>query len=175
MQRPWPNLLLVAAAMVAATVGFYAQRHLGGGGGDDGVTGRSRVDFTLPDLEGRQRSLSEFDGRIVVVNFWATWCPPCRQEIPDFVKLQEKYAASNVQFIGVAMDRIDHVREFLKQTPINYLVLVGDETGTITRQYGNGMVVLPYTVVIDRGGRIAAVRRGVFRHDDLEKTLRALL
>jgi peroxiredoxin len=73
------------------------------------------------------------------------------------------------------MDRVEDVREFISQTPINYLVLVGDETGTITRQYGNEMVALPYTVVIDRSGRIAAARRGLFPHDDLEKTLRALL
>ncbi len=160
--------------MLAATVGFYAQRHLSGGGGD-AIAGKTRVDFTLPDLDGRPRTLSEFDGQILVVNFWATWCPPCREEIPDFVTLQDKFAANDVQFVGVAMDRVEDVREFIKQTPINYLVLIGDETGTITRQYGNEMVALPYTVVIDRSGRIAAARRGLFRQDDLEKTLRTLL
>jgi peroxiredoxin len=174
MRRAWSNLLLVAAAVLAATVGFYAQRHLNGGGGD-AIAGKRRVDFTLPDLDGRPRTLSEFDGHILVVNFWATWCPPCREEIPDFVKLQDTFAANDVQFVGVAMDRVEDVREFIKQTPINYLVLIGDETGTITRQYGNEMVALPYTVVIDRSGRIAAARRGLFRHDDLEETLRALL
>lgn len=175
MQRAKSNLLLIAIALLAGTAGFYAQRHLGGGSADAAVAGAQRVDFTLPDLDGRERRLSEWNGKVVVVNFWATWCPPCRKEIPDFVKLQTEYGARGVQFIGIAIDRPEDVRAFIEGTPVNYPLLLGDQRGEISQQYGNEMVALPYTVVIDRAGEVAAKRRGVFERKDLEPLLQSLL
>lgn len=175
MQRRRSYLLLVVVAALAATFGFFAQRHVNGDTRDPTGVGQQRVDFALPDSNGKERSISEWDGKVIVLNFWATWCPPCRKEIPDFVALQSKYGDRGAQFIGVAMDRRDEVREFIREVPINYPTLIGDEQGEITRRYGNDLGALPYTVVIDRNGKVAASRRGVFPPEELEAAVSALL
>ncbi|MGQ0659208.1 MAG: TlpA family protein disulfide reductase [Chromatiales bacterium] len=158
-------------AVLAALGGVIAQCHVDGAG----VVGRPRIDFALVDIDGKERRLSEWDGKVLVVNFWATWCPPCREEIPDFVKLQQQFEGQGVQFIGIAMDRPDAVREFMASVPINYPVLIGDEEGSIVRQYGNDLGALPYTVVIDRKGKIILTRRGLFRPTEADATIRNLL
>jgi peroxiredoxin len=175
MQAARTNGLLVAVAVIAAAIGYFAQQHFYGGSGGNALAGKSRIEFTLPDLQGKPRSIAEFDGKVVVLNFWATWCPPCRDEIPDFVKLQSQYGARGVQFVGVAMDEKQAVESFVKELPINYVVLVGDEEGKITSSYGNDLIALPYTVVIDRKGQVAATRKGRFRPEDLGPTLDSLL
>ncbi|MFO1435350.1 MAG: TlpA disulfide reductase family protein [Gammaproteobacteria bacterium] len=162
-------------AAIAAIIGYFAQQYVYGGSGGNGLATKSRVEFTLPDLQGKPHSISEFDGKVVVLNFWATWCPPCRDEIPDFNALQSKYGARGVQFVGVAMDEKDAVENFVKTLPINYVVLVGDEEGKITTSYGNELIALPYTVVIDRKGQVVATRKGRFRPEDLGPALDALL
>jgi peroxiredoxin len=161
--------------LLAATFGFLAQRHVNGGSAGADVLGTQRIDFSLPDLKGDARRLSEWDGKVLVVNFWATWCPPCRKEIPDFVKLQTEYATQGVQFVGVAMDRVEDVRDFIRHVPMNYPVLIGDEEGDISRRYGNKFAALPYTVIIDRAGRVVLTRRGLLPPAEVKATLGPLL
>jgi peroxiredoxin len=173
MQRIRTNGLLALAAVLAAAAGYFAQNHFLSAGGKAG--GETRPAFTLPDLDGTQRSMAEFDGKVVVLNFWATWCPPCRDEIPDFVELQSRYAGQGVQFIGIANDEVEQVRSFIREVPVNYITLIGDLDGAISRAYGNDMGVLPYTVVIDRAGKVAAVRPGIFAKDALESVIKGLL
>jgi peroxiredoxin len=110
-----------------------------------------------------------------VLNFWATWCPPCRKEIPDFIALQSEYAARGVQFLGIANDEPEQVRSFIKEVPLNYLTLIGDLDGQIGRAYGNEMGALPYTVVIDTQGNIAGAHRGLYSRHELEALLQRLL
>ena len=167
------NAGLLITALLALAAGFVVSRHVSGSNAP--AIEQPRIDFALPDLDGKVHHLSEWAGKIIIVNFWATWCPPCRKEIPDFVQLQEKYAVAGVQFVGVAADQPDAIRDFVKTQPVNYPILVGDEEGSLSKQFGNNIGALPYTAVIDRKGKISVTSRGQFHHADLEAAIKKLL
>lgn len=140
------------------------------------IIGKMRPDFSLPDVEGITHPISEWDGKVLVINFWATWCPPCRKETPAFVALQEKYGAHGLQFIGVAIDEKDPVIDFMDTYGVNYPMLLGElDAIEIGKQYGNRFGALPYTVVIDRTGKIAFVIRGEFTSENAEAQIKPLL
>jgi len=168
------TVLLAAVAGTAGLAGFLAHRH-GSEARPAEALDVSRFDFALKDIDGQTRRVSEWDGKVLVINFWATWCAPCREEIPEFVRLQREFAAEGVQFLGVAVDRLEAVRRFVSAVPVNYPVLIGDEDGNISRRYGNDLGALPFTVVVDRAGRIAATRHGIFPPAEVSTALRKLL
>lgn len=131
-----------------------------------------RPDFTLPDTAGQMRSVQEWDGKVLVVNFWATWCPPCREEIPEFVALQQKYAVRGLQFIGIAIDEPEAVLPFMKAVGVNYPVLLGQLSGIdLSRKYGNRWGALPFTAVIDREGQIISVKGGSVSGREMEQKI----
>lgn len=136
-----------------------------------------RPEFALADLAGAHRALKEWDGKVLAVNFWATWCPPCKREIPSFNALQQEFGAAGLQFIGVAVDDHGAVQDYVRTTRIDYPVLVGDETHTIAiaEQYGNIAGVMPYTVIVDRSGRIAYVHYGELHEDLARQVIKSLL
>lgn len=141
-----------------------------------GVLGQPRPDFRLPDIEGQVRSISEWDGKVLVVNFWATWCPPCRKEMPAFIELQEQYADKGLQFVGIAIDEKDKVIDFSDTYGVNYPMLVGDlDAIKLGKAYGNRFGALPYTVIIDRGGNIRFTQRGELPRDIAEAEIKKLL
>ena len=134
------------------------------------------VDFTLPEIDGKPRQLSEWRGKLIVLNFWATWCPPCREEIPLFVRTQGKYGARGLQIIGVAIDKLEDVKNFQDFKLINYPVLVGqEEVMALMQQYGNRIGSLPYSVVIDRKGQVLSRKVGAYQPAELESLLQGLL
>ncbi len=155
---------LAGAAVVALAFALAAGcggKQGGGGGqaaseGPRGAVGTAAPAFSLPDVSGRSVSLADFSGKVVVVNFWATWCPPCRAEVPDFVRLQSKYRARGLAFVGISMDTggARDVRPFMEDNNINYTMLLGNDD--VTKAYG-GIVGIPTSFLIDRKGRI--VRR----------------
>jgi peroxiredoxin len=120
-----------------------------------------RVNFTLPDLDGQPRQLSEWDGDLVLLNFWATWCPPCTKEMPMFQGRYERHAGQGFTIVAVAVDELDETRAFVEKFGIEFPVLIGqDDAIAVGRAYGNPIGALPYSVVIDRDGLIRETHRG---------------
>jgi thiol-disulfide isomerase/thioredoxin len=116
---------------------------------------------TLPDMDGKSQALAQWRGKVIVVNFWATWCPPCLEEIPEFVRMQEKLGPRGLQFVGIAIDNRDKAREFAAKFGINYPILIGEMEGIeLVRRVGNDRGGLPFTVIVDRKGRLLGTELG---------------
>lgn len=131
--------------------------------------------LSLPDLENKTQPLSQWRGKVMVVNLWATWCAPCREEIPMFVKMQQKYRTQGLQFVGISIDQADKTSEFSRNFGINYPSLIGTfDTVEISRQAGNTKRVLPYTIIFDRKGKIVATELGGLTQAKLEAIVNPL-
>jgi thiol-disulfide isomerase/thioredoxin len=136
----------------------------------------TEVELTLKDLFGAEQRLSAFKGRIVVLNFWATYCVPCRKEMPDLARVQNEYAALGIQVIGAAADPLTDqakVRQFIKDTKVNFPVWLGASADDM-RRFGLGSA-LPGTVIIGRDGKVVAQIKGIVKEADLKKHLDTLV
>jgi peroxiredoxin len=136
----------------------------------------TEVSLTLKDLSGSEQTLSSLKGRIVILNFWATYCIPCRKEMPDLASIQNEYAALGVQVIGASADEPEdrnEVLQFVKQTKINFPIWLGASARDMDR-FGLS-AALPGTVVIGKDGRIAKVISGVVNQAELKKQIEAML
>ena len=130
----------------------------------------------LPDLKQQNQPLNQWLGKVLVVNFWATWCPPCRQEIPGFIRLQERLGMQGVQFIGIALDDADKVATFVQESRINYPILLGSsQAAALSYSSGNQSGGLPYTVLFNRQGNAVATLTGGVSEARLEALLKPLL
>ncbi len=171
-------------AFIAATAGYalYSLKNMADpttpppANNPSSIIGAARAGFTLPDLNGKPRHIKEWDGKVILINFWATWCPPCRREIPGFIEVREQYATQGFEIIGIAIDDVKSVREFAASLGINYPVLHGQSDASIvSTHYGNGMGMLPFSVIIDRQGKIQFARAGELDKSSLERELKNLL
>jgi thiol-disulfide isomerase/thioredoxin len=130
----------------------------------------------LPDLQGQKQRMDQWRGKVIIVNFWATWCAPCREEIPELIRAQEQLGPRGVQVVGIAIDQVDKVKAYAEEMRISYPVLVGElEVMDLARVAGNALGGLPYTVVLDRQGEIARTELGGVTQAKLEDMVRPLL
>jgi thiol-disulfide isomerase/thioredoxin len=153
--------ILLGLALIAIAGLYFMTRHHGvpTGTRGKGIAEQSLApDFSLPDLSGQKLDLSSYRGKVVLLDFWATWCDPCREEIPHFVELQKRYGDQGLQIIGVSMDdEAEPVRDFYQRFKMNYPVVMGNaKTGEL---YG-GVLGLPIAFLIGRDGRITAKHIG---------------
>jgi peroxiredoxin len=178
--RPF-NRLLIGIMLTAALVAGYSLRHIlnpsQAGTLQEPVSalpamdwisliGQPRPEFALPDLNNRLRNISEWDGRPLLINFWATWCAPCREEIPAFIAMREKFKVTGFEVVGIALDRAEFVTEFAHELAIPYPLLYGDQDAVeILKRYGNGPGTLPYSVFISADGRIRHIHNSGVLHE----------
>lgn len=180
------SLILMAVAALAA--GYLLSSYLlrnqaantptvsDGGPAAVAKIGSKRPEFTLPDVEGKPRSISEWNGKVVLVNFWATWCPPCRKEMPGFIELRDQYHDKGFEIVGVAIDEAGAVSNFVDGMGVSYPVVVGqNDASDVTRQYGNRLGALPFSVLIDRQGIIRYTRAGELPKGELEALIQQYL
>ena len=144
--------------------------------GARGVDSAPLLALTLPDAAGKPEMVGQWKGKVLIVNFWATWCEPCKEEMPRFIKLQDEYGAKGLQFVGVAIDQPDKVRAFAKDIGLNYPTLVGGYGAIeLSRTLGNTVGALPFTVIVDRAGAVVHTQLGPLKDPQLLSTLRQLM
>ncbi len=172
-----PLALVVAAIVIAGMLyfGFHMARRTGGAAGAPGIAKITTApDFTLDSLDGKSLRLSDLRGKAVLLNFWATWCGPCKIEMPWFVELQNQYGAQGLQVLGVAMDDSskDDIAKFAKDMGVNYPVLLGKEA--VGDLYG-GVPALPQTFFISRDGKIVDKIIGLKGRSEIEDAVKKAL
>ncbi len=170
------GLLVIAVGFGAAAAGWWVSvRHDALATAPGNITPQAisqLLDQQLPDADGKPHTLSQWSGKTLVVNFWATWCPPCREEMPLLDQAQTQWAGKGVQVIGIGIDEADAIRKFRETNKLTFPLLVaGPEQISLTQQLGNTAQGLPFTVVIDSNGKLRNVKLGAFRNDQLEKLL----
>jgi len=144
--------------------------------GSKTVISNIRPLFKLKDTENKTRDVKEWDGKVLMINFWATWCPPCRREMPAFIELQEKYQDKGFTIIGIALDEKQAVIDFTDPMGMNYPILMAEQEGVvISKAYGNNLGVLPYTVIVDRKGNIIHRQRSELTYEQVEDMIKPLL
>lgn len=142
----------------------------------DGLLGRQLPNFTLRDLDGNLRNSHEWQGQVVVLNFWATWCPPCVKEMPMFDSLYKAYFDKQVVFVGIAIDNQQDVEQFVADKGISYPILIGDASSAeLSRSLGNDAGGLPYTVIFDRSGEAVESKVGEVEREQLENLIQKLI
>jgi thiol-disulfide isomerase/thioredoxin len=171
-----PNKIngIIISLILIASIGFGFQYFFNSGhsGHGNGKSTQPLFAATFPDENGKPQSLQQYAGKTVVLNFWATWCEPCREEMPELSALHDANKDKNVVVLGVAVDDVAAISEFVKETKVSYPLFAAEMQGMeIASNLGNDKSVLPYTVIIQADGSVAKTYFGRISKALLEKTL----
>ena len=166
----WVLIAVVGVAALAAGIHFATR-------GPQTQDASTLLALSLPDAEGREYALSQWQGKVLVVNFWATWCDPCREEMPEFVRAQSEWGERGLQFVGIAVDQPENVLQFQHSpSALNYPALIGGYGAIeLSKTLGNRLAALPFTIVIDRQGSVAHTQLGPLKPQQLRAILTKLL
>lgn len=167
--------LILALALLAAIIGGFAQHQRPSpviAQDDAALVGEPVPALSLPDLQGRNHALADYRGQRLLLNFWATWCRPCLEEMPALNRAQQKFGDHGAIVLGIAMDDPERVRSFLVKNPVSYPILLGQlEDPSTSLQLGDTREILPYSVLVGEDGRIMATHVGVLSATRLEDWL----
>ena len=172
------NPLIIVVVALVVTVMLYAGFHMARRSGSPSASVNFKdglaPDFELKSLDGATVHLTDYRGKAVLLNFWATWCEPCKIEMPWFVELQKKYGPQGLQVVGIAMDDASEqdIAKFAQKMGVNYPVLIGKES--VGEAYG-GVPFLPLTFYIDRSGKVTSKVPGLRSRSDIEDNIKTAL
>lgn len=173
-------VILVVVATLAAAGGYFAAMtfapDMGSVNSDTGMIGQHRPDFSHQDINGNVVSTADFDDKVLLLNFWATWCAPCVEEMPMLSELQVEWSSRGLQVIGIALDDPGRAAGFARDMGLTYPVLVGGADVVITgKRYGNDTGMLPFSILIDRRGTIRWVHLGALDFRVLRQEIKSLM
>jgi thiol-disulfide isomerase/thioredoxin len=175
MTRSTQAFVFIAVALAAVTAGLYLRPLSREAEAPQAVTPPALMDTALDSLDGGRKSLGTWKGKVLVVNFWATWCGPCRKEIPEFIRMQQRLGDKGLQFVGIAIDEKEKVAAYVREIGINYPVLVGElDAVEMSRSLGNELGGLPFTIVIDRSGKVVHAVLGATTEASLDPIIQGL-
>lgn len=171
LTKPLRTALIAVAAALALAAGLVAHLSWRTDSPDAGAVSALTL-ASFQDLSGRPVSIKDWPGRVVIVNFWASWCPPCREEIPGLISIHRQFEAKGVQVVGIAVDSVENARTSAAELKIAYPVLIaGIEAIDLTRKLGNRPGALPYTVVLNRDGKVVATHLGLISEAELVRII----
>ena len=168
------KLIFGIAAVVAMLSGFWLQQemHLT----KPQSPPAAQLHFSFPDTKGQMQAVEQWQGKVLVINFWATWCGPCLKEIPEFIQWQKAYQSQNLQFVGIAIDDQQSVTEYLKTIPINYPILIAGDAGSqLSHQLGNLINAVPFTLIVNEQGKIVHRQFGELSKEKFLELVESLL
>lgn len=168
---------IALVALAAAGAGLLLGQYRGGSHNAESSNTTALLNLDLTDADGRMQSLAQWRGKVLVVNFWATWCSPCMEEIPEFSRISKECAANGVQFVGIGIDTADNVRKFGSQQRVAYPLLIGqNEAIKASVSLGNKQMALPFTAVLSRSGALVYAKLGKMATPELQQAVdKALL
>ncbi len=173
-RRQW--IIIVVISLLALVSGVLTSQWIykTGLASDPAVKAFLENPWQTPD--GKAANTREWQGKVLVVNFWASWCPPCVEEMPTLDKLQQEFLKQNVLFVGIGIDSPSNIREFLEKTPVSYPIMIGGLQGSnLSKQMGNSQGALPYTIIINAKGKSSYSKLGKISEDELRNAIKSAL
>lgn len=173
-RRQW--IYIVGISLLALVLGVLTSQWIYRTSLADDPAIKAFFDNSWKTPEGKLVDTNAWRGKVLVVNFWASWCPPCVEEMPTLDQLQAEFLAQNVLFVGIGIDSPTNIRQFLEMTPVSYPIVIGGLEGSaLSKQMGNAQGALPYTIIIDAKGKATSSKLGKISEEELRKAIKSAI
>ncbi len=173
-RRQW--MMIGGISVLAMVAGIFSSHWISQTGlaSDPSIKAFFANPWKTPD--GKSANIDDWRGKVLVVNFWASWCPPCVEEMPTLDKIAQEYASKNVLIVGIGIDSPSNIRQFLEKTPVSYPIMIGGLDGSaLAKQMGNAQGALPYTVIINAKGKSVFTKLGKISEEELKKAINSAI
>ena len=173
-RRQW--MMIGGISVLALVAGIFSSHWISQTGlaSDPSIKAFFANPWKTPD--GKSANIDDWRGKVLVVNFWASWCPPCVEEMPTLDKIAQEYASKNVLIVGIGIDSPSNIRQFLEKTPVSYPIMIGGLDGSaLAKQMGNAQGALPYTVIINPKGKSVFTKLGKISEEELKKAINSAI